>query len=57
MRRRGFRHGEMRPLTWEIIRVMEESMGAGGVGGRIAWIGLALTYQLLLRGSELFAKE
>ena len=46
-----------RPLTWEMIRVMEESIGAWGVGGRIAWIGLALTYQLLLRTSELFADK
>ena len=28
-----------------------------GVGGRIVWIGLALTYQLLLWASELFAEE
>ena len=46
-----------RPLTWEMTRVMEESIGAWGVGGRIVWIGLALTYQLLLRASELFAEE
>ena len=46
-----------RPLTWEMIRVMEEIVGECGVGGRIAWIGLALTSQLLLRASELFAEE
>ena len=57
MRRRRTRHGVRRPLTWEMIRVMEESIGAWGVGGRIVWIGLALTYQLLLRASELFAEE
>ena len=32
-----------RPLKWEIVRVMEESIGEWGVGGRIAWIGLALS--------------
>ena len=46
-----------RPLTWEMIRVMEESIGAWGVRGRIVWIGLALTYQLLLTASEVFAEE
>ena len=46
-----------RPLTWEIISVVEESIGEWGVGGRIVWIGLALTYQLLLRASDLFAEE
>ena len=57
MRKRGTRHGVRRPLTWEMIRVMEESIGAWGAGGKIVWIGLALTYQLLLRASELFAEE
>ena len=46
-----------RPLTWEMIRVREESISSWGVGGRIVWIGLALTNQLLLRASELFAEE
>ena len=32
------------PLTWEMIRVMEKSIGEWDVGGRIAWIGLALSY-------------
>ena len=45
-----------RPLTWEMTRVMEESIGEWGVGGRIVWIGLALMFQLfLLRASEPFA--
>ena len=44
-----------RPLTWETIRVMEESIGEWSVGGRIAWIGLALSHQLLLRA--LFSGE
>ena len=40
-----------RPLTWEMIRVMDESIGEWGVRGRITWIGLALSYQLLLSAS------
>ena len=27
------------------------------MGGRVVWIGLALTYLLLLRASELFAED
>lgn len=41
----------------EMIKVMEESVGEWGVRGRRAWIGLALSYQLLLRPSELFTGE
>ena len=44
-----------RPLTWEMIRVMEETIGEWGVGGTITWIGLALSYPLLLRAAEGFA--
>ena len=35
----------------------EEVAKEWGVGGRVAWIGLALTYLLLLRASELFAED
>ena len=46
-----------RPLTWEIIRVVEENIGEWGIGGRIGRIGQALTNQLLLRATGLFAEE
>ena len=47
-----------RPLAWEMIKVMEESIvEEWGGWGRIAWIGSALSYQLLLRASELLARE
>ena len=36
---------------------MQESSQAWGVGGRVIWIGLALSYFLKLRASELFVKE
>ena len=36
---------------------MEEAAKEWGVGGRVAWIGLALAYLLLLRASELFAED
>ena len=44
-----------RPLSWEMLKEMEEAAKEWGVGGRVAWIGLALTYLLLLRASKLFA--
>ena len=46
-----------RPLSWEMLKEMEEAAKEWGVGGRVAWIGLALTYLLLLRVSELFAED
>ena len=36
---------------------MEEAAKEWGVGGRVAWIGLALSYLLLPRVSELFAED
>ena len=46
-----------RPLSWETLKYMKEAAKEWGVGGRVAWIGLALTYLLLLRASELFAED
>ena len=46
-----------RPLTWEIIRVMEKSFGEWGIGGKIGWIGQTWTNQLLSRATELFAEK
>ena len=36
---------------------MEEGAKEWGVSGRVTWIGLALTYLLLLRASELFTED
>ena len=36
---------------------MEREAKEWGVGGRVAWIGLALTYLILLRASGMFAEE
>ena len=36
---------------------MQESIPSWGVGGKVVWIGLALSYFLMLRASELFAGE
>ena len=44
-----------RSLTWGMLTDMQESVQAWGVCGRVLWIGLALTYFLMLRASELFA--
>ena len=38
-----------------MIKLMEETIGEWDVRGRISCIGLALSYQRLLRASELFA--
>ena len=46
-----------RPLTWGMLKEMEEAAKEWGMGGRVVWIGLALTYLLLLRASELFAED
>ena len=43
-----------RPLTWGMLTEMQESVQAWGVGRRVLWIGLALTYFFMLRASELF---
>ena len=46
-----------RPLTWGMLSSMQQSVGGEGAGGRVLWIGLALTYLLMLRASELFAER
>ena len=46
-----------RPLPWETLDAMEEAAKKWGGSGRVAWIGLALTYLLLPRASELFAED
>ena len=53
----GNQHRVRRSLTWEMIWVIEKGFGDWGVGERIVWTGLALTYQLQLRASELLAVE
>lgn len=46
-----------RPLTWGMLCYMQEEVGAGSEGGRVLWLGLAMSYFLLLRASELFAEK
>ena len=53
----GIQQRMRRPLPWEMLKEMEEAAKEWGMGGRVAWIGLALTYLLLLRASELFAED
>ena len=54
---RGSQQRMRRPLSWEMLKEMEEAAKEWRVGGRVAWIGLDLTYLLLLRASELFAED
>lgn len=44
-------------LSWEMLRGMEGMANGCGVGGREAWIGMTLSYFMLLRALELFAKD
>ena len=34
-----------RPFTWGMLTEMQESVQAWGEGGRVLWIGLALTWR------------
>lgn len=42
-----------RPLTWEPVKELERCAVDSGVGGRVMWMGLALSFILLLQASEL----
>lgn len=44
-------------LTWGMLNRMEVPVRNWGVGGKVNWIGLALTYLMLLRASGLFAED
>ena len=46
-----------RPLTWRMLAAMEGCSQEWGMGVRVTWIGLALTYLLLLRASAIFAEQ
>ena len=46
-----------RALSWEVFKGMEGVAKEWGVGERVASIGLALTYLLLLRASKLLAED
>ena len=46
-----------RLLSWEMLKRMEGIAKEWGTGGRVVRIGLALTYLILLRASELFAED
>ena len=40
-----------------MLKGFKEAAKEWRVGGRVAWIGLALTYFILLRASEVFAED
>lgn len=46
-----------RPVTWSILTRIHGSVPSWGVGKKIVWIGLALSYFLMLQVSELLAGE
>ena len=53
----GTQQRARRPLSWDMLKRMEGVAKGCGVGGRVEWIGLALTYLILLRASELIAED
>ena len=48
---KGTQQRVRRPLTWGILTRMQESVPCWGVGGRVVWIGLALSYFWMLLAS------
>lgn len=48
--------GEEVAIVWNVER-MERATSEWGVRGRIAWIGLALTFFIPLKASELFVED
>ena len=54
---KGTQQRVRRPLTWGMLSYMQDEVGARSAEGRVLWIGLAMSYFLLLRASELFAEN
>ena len=54
---KGTQQRVRRPLTWGMLTEVQEIIPSRGVGGRVVWIGLALSHFLMLRASELFTAE
>ena len=52
---KGSQQRVRRLLTWQMLTGMQENIRPWGVGGRVMWISLALTYFPMLRASQLFA--
>jgi len=50
----GLEQRVRRPLTWGMITEMQPEFKGEGERGRVLWIGLALSYLLMLRSEELF---
>ena len=46
-----------RPLSWEMLRGTEGAAKEWGMGGSVACIGVALSYLVLLRASDLIADD
>lgn len=51
---RGTHNGVRKPLSWDMLKRMEEAAKEWRVGGRVAWIGLAMTCHFRLKA--LFAE-
>ena len=47
----------MRPLPWQLIREGRQAVCESEEEGAVVWMGLALSFVLLCRASELFAYD
>ena len=54
---KGTQQRVRRPLTRGMLTNMQESIPSWGVGGRVVWVGLALSYFLMYGAAELFTGE
>lgn len=53
----GIRHRVRLPVTWKMLLEGERLIPAWGVGGRVLWLCLSLSYFLIARSDEIFASS
>ena len=54
---RGVRHRTRLPVTWSMLLDGESLIPTWGVGGRVIWLCLSLSYFLIARSDEMFASS
>ena len=53
----GIRHRVRLPVTWKMLLEGERLIPEWGVGGRVLWLCLSLSYFLIARSDEIFASS
>ena len=53
----GTRHRVRLPVTWRMLLDGESLIPAWGIGGRVMWLCLSLSYFLIARSDEIFASS